>query len=542
MIGLTYARPGRSAIATLLCIAIGITLASAVQSSGAEGPYIPPFQPPLIIKDIYPPTTNISLSGTEGENGWWTSGVTVTLKATDLGVGVDTTMHSIFREGQTMAMALEYKGPFLVKYEGINRVSYYSTDKSGNTETSKAATIKIDNVPPEGSMVIKGSPQYTTNASVTLTLEASDASSGIAKMRFKNEGRSWGSWETYATTKSWSLAPGDSIRKVYTQFKDRAGLTSPEYNDSIILDTSPPSISMTTENGTKIKSSEFELNWTATDSGSGIDHYEVSVDGGSWTSTGTKSSLTVSDLEVGEHTFEIKAVDKTGKSEIYALTISVSKGFLGKFGLLLIILIIAVVAAVLIIWWLRRRPKKPPTPEKMKIQAEPKEIIADGKSTSTITIQLLDKGGKPAGALNDTDVKLSVTSGRLTNQVVKFAKGADTGNTVLVSSTKFGTVNLSAEANGLESASMALNFKEKPRFCMGCGSRMSVKDTRCEKCGASPSHFGGPETKTCHCGTVLPFTANFCSECGAKQGPSGEPSAEEPPAEGPPSGEQPEGE
>jgi NADH pyrophosphatase NudC (nudix superfamily) len=187
---------------------------------------------------------------------------------------------------------------------------------------------------------------------------------------------------------------------------------------------------------------------------------------------------------------------------------------------LLLIIVIAAVAVGAVLYWLSKRPKKPPTPSRLNVKVEPAEVIADGKSSSTITVELMDKKGKPADAQSEVQVTLSATSGRLPSPIVRIPRGRNSGTAVLVSSTEFGTLSISAEATGLEGGTARMTFKEKPRFCMGCGTRMSVKDTVCQKCGASPSHFGGLETKTCHCGTVLPFTASFCTECGAKQQPA----------------------
>jgi len=165
-------------------------------------------------------------------------------------------------------------------------------------------------------------------------------------------------------------------------------------------------------------------------------------------------------------------------------------------------------------------PKMIPKPAKVQIQAEPKELIADGKSKSFITIQLIDKKGNLIAATSDTEVKLKTTGGKLESAVVKIPKGKEKAETVLISSTETGKIDLAADASGLESIDIKLNFMEKPRFCMGCGNRMAVKEATCKKCGASPRDFGGPETRTCHCGAVIPATAKFCSECGAKQAPA----------------------
>jgi len=518
-----------------LAASMGLLL-SLVSALAIDGPYIPPINPYINITfDHIPPVTNISLDGNPGENGWWVSDVTATLSATDPS-GIDRTIYSTRGEGQGFAIVLSYQTPFTIVAEGRNTVTFHSVDKVGNVEDDRQEIVKIDKSPPEGSMVIEGSPEYVTSSSVTLVLSASDAVSGVSAMRFKNDEGSWRPWETYASKKIWGLGSGDGGKTVYAQFKDEAGLTSPAYKAEVVLDTQPPEISSPVENGTKTKSQDFVLNWSATDKGSGIDHYEVRLDDGAWTNVAKTTTYTFSGLDGGEHSLQIKAVDKTGKASTYAVAVTISKGFLGGFGLILLIIIIAAaVAAVLIIWWLKK-PKKKPEPERIKLSAQPAEIVADGKSTSTITVQLLDKKGKPAEAQTDLEVSLTTTSGSFTAPKLRIPKGQDSGTAVLTSSTKFGSISVSATSAGLEQATMTMTFKEKPRFCMGCGSRMSVNDTVCKNCGASPSNFGGPETKTCHCGAVLPYTAKYCSECGAKQPPMGSGASEPKAEEGSPSG------
>ena len=54
-------------------------------------------------------------------------------------------------------------------------------------------------------------------------------------MQFSNDGATWSSPEPYATTKSWTLEPGDGTKTVYVKFKDNVGNWSIAYSDSIIL-------------------------------------------------------------------------------------------------------------------------------------------------------------------------------------------------------------------------------------------------------------------------------------------------------------------
>jgi RNA polymerase subunit RPABC4/transcription elongation factor Spt4 len=157
-----------------------------------------------------------------------------------------------------------------------------------------------------------------------------------------------------------------------------------------------------------------------------------------------------------------------------------------------------------------------PVPAKVELKAEPEEIVADGRSKSFITIQLLDKKGKPIPAPDDTEVKLTTTGGKLESAFVKIPKGKEKAETVLISSRESGKIDLAADASGLDSIDIKLNFTEKPRYCMHCGAMMALNAKACQNCGKTPP--AGVDTKTCpNCGSVIPVVAKFCSECGAGQ-------------------------
>ncbi|GAI18252.1 unnamed protein product, partial [marine sediment metagenome] len=94
----------------------------------------------------------------------------------------------------------------------------------------------VDTTPPSGSLSINGGATYTNSQSVTLTLSAEDA----AQMHFSNDDVSWTSWESYATSKSWTLSSGDGKKTVYVEFKDSTGNVSKTHSDTIILDTTSP--------------------------------------------------------------------------------------------------------------------------------------------------------------------------------------------------------------------------------------------------------------------------------------------------------------
>ncbi|MBP9759784.1 MAG: hypothetical protein KBD24_00255 [Candidatus Pacebacteria bacterium] len=97
-----------------------------------------------IIMDDTPPVTTLSTAGT-GNDPWFRSDITVTLTATDDKTGVASTTYSL-DNGTTW---LDYSAPFTLTGEGKHTVLHRSTDKAGNTEDTKTATLYIDLTAPE---------------------------------------------------------------------------------------------------------------------------------------------------------------------------------------------------------------------------------------------------------------------------------------------------------------------------------------------------------------------------------------------------------
>ena len=90
-----------------------------------------------------------------------------------------------------------------------------------------------DTTPPTGTSVsINAGVASTSSLSATLTLAATDAT----QMLISNDsGFAGASWETYATSKSWTLASGDGVKTVYAKFKDATGNMSSAVSDTITV-------------------------------------------------------------------------------------------------------------------------------------------------------------------------------------------------------------------------------------------------------------------------------------------------------------------
>ncbi|WP_185150670.1 OmpL47-type beta-barrel domain-containing protein [Cytobacillus dafuensis] len=102
---------------------------------------------------------------------WVKEDVTVTLKAEDELSGVAKTYYSIngseYVEGSS----------FIVKKEGITKISYYSVDAAGNKEEVKTLEVKIDKTAPTVSLALE--EEYKLGATFTLDYYAEDHLSGI---------------------------------------------------------------------------------------------------------------------------------------------------------------------------------------------------------------------------------------------------------------------------------------------------------------------------------------------------------------------------
>lgn len=91
------------------------------------------------------PTTSHSLDPSEpnGENGWYTSNVTVTLTSTDATSGVDYTEYRIDSGSWE-----KYTNAFTVSEDGNHTIDYYSVDNAGNDESVNSVSFKIDKTEP----------------------------------------------------------------------------------------------------------------------------------------------------------------------------------------------------------------------------------------------------------------------------------------------------------------------------------------------------------------------------------------------------------
>jgi len=101
------------------------------------------------------------------------------------------------------------------------------------TVDDSTVTITLDYTPPSSTTIsINSGAETATETAATLTLAATDATD----MMISNSSAFTGaSWETYATSKSWTLSEASDTATVYAKFRDTYANASSAINDTITL-------------------------------------------------------------------------------------------------------------------------------------------------------------------------------------------------------------------------------------------------------------------------------------------------------------------
>jgi hypothetical protein len=174
--------------------------------------------------------------------------------------------------------------------DGPRTVSLQVRDIVGNSGQILNDTIILDtHGPAEMSVRINGDANCTNSTSVTLNITASEPApgSGLADMSLSPDGKSWGMWEPFQTSRTYSLLAVDGIKTVYLRVRDRAGNIGGPVSDGILLDTvAPVSLAITISNGnafTTNLSVSVQVRASDPEPASGVGEMAFSEDDISWT-------------------------------------------------------------------------------------------------------------------------------------------------------------------------------------------------------------------------------------------------------------------
>ena len=276
-----------------------------------------------IILENAPPSGLVIVSG--GEPFVSTETVSLDVSATDAATGVAEVGLSNDGTAWTTRPYAPTQSWQLSSGDGNKTVQVKWRDGYGNWSEPVADTIALDRSGPTGSVSIAGGAGSTSSPTVSLSVQAIDAVSGVAEVALSNDGSAW-TTRTYASTQAWTLTTGTGVKTVYAKWRDAAGNWSDPASDTINLIASVPDAVApvaTLPRNSFVTGSILGtrppvlFSWTGSDALSGIGHYEfgLSTDGHAYTAT--NSSLASPTLTLGltaGHTYRarVRAVDVAG--------------------------------------------------------------------------------------------------------------------------------------------------------------------------------------------------------------------------------------
>ena len=199
-------------------------------------------------------------------------------------------------------------------------------DGAGNVGAGSTASARPapEFTAPTGTVSINGGAAYTKTASVTLTMNAMDAS-GVTRMCISNTGTCT-SWEPYATSKAWSLGSANGPATVSVWFKDRyENQSGSPAKASITVDTTAPTGGSLNAAQGALNSKQVMLNWSAATDVYGVSTYRLvfapgmtapaSCSAGIMLNNNANMNFTHSGLTAGNaYSYRLCALDRAGNA------------------------------------------------------------------------------------------------------------------------------------------------------------------------------------------------------------------------------------
>ncbi len=269
--------------------------------------------------DSTPPSTAYRIEGSQGQNGWYTSPLTVTLIATDDVAGVSTTHYRINNGGwQTGAQ-------FLLTGDGFYTLLFYSEDAAGNIETGIPLQLKLDTAAPGVPTAVETIPSGWSRVNRFSVQWANPSDlSGLAGVYYRMDGtpagNTDGTFSPLTNRLDGLTVPSEGVHSLFIWLRDNAG--NADYRNraqapALKYDATPPT---TTAALTGLAGTEgwyrgpVSVTLTATDNTSGLAFLRYRLDAGPWIVT-TASSVSLQIATPEKHVLAFAAEDVAGNVE-----------------------------------------------------------------------------------------------------------------------------------------------------------------------------------------------------------------------------------
>ncbi|MCX6031067.1 MAG: hypothetical protein NT169_17440 [Chloroflexi bacterium] len=274
--------------------------------------------------DATPPATAYLIEGTQGQNGWFTSPLTVRLVPTDSGSGVATTVYRI-NDGPWQTGVL-----FQLTTDGAYTLVFYSVDVAGNVETTFPVQVKLDTAAPTAAIAIQTTPANWSQVNRFNIQWANPTDlSGIAGVYYRLDTEPTapddGIFSPLTNRLDNLTVPDEGIHRLYLWLRDNAG-NADHRNRAIApllrYDATPPTTAAQAQGVAGTEGwyrSVVTVTLDATDAQSGVVSTRYSLDAGPWT-VGASIAITIPE----KHVLEYSSEDVAGNVEpMHRLTIRI---------------------------------------------------------------------------------------------------------------------------------------------------------------------------------------------------------------------------
>jgi hypothetical protein len=258
--------------------------------------------------DTTSPTTTANATPAPNSAGWNRSDVNILISATDPDGVTDVAQIGYRASGPQPIAPVWVPAPAATVHigaEGLTPLTYYSSDRAGNTDVATTLRLMIDKTPP--SLTCGNAPDGQWHATdVVFACSATDSVSGLAQS----------SDTSFAL--STNVAPGTETSSAVTDnhqvcdVAENCATAGPISGNKV--DKKPPAIAITSPSGTYVIGQAVMANYNCSDGGSGVASCSGPVANGSSADTGRAGTID----------FTVHAADKVANSASQSVQYTVS--------------------------------------------------------------------------------------------------------------------------------------------------------------------------------------------------------------------------
>ena len=206
---------------------------------------------------------------------------------------------------------------------GDHAVQVTATDRAGNS-VDVTVPFHFDPNAPLLSITAPARNSFVKAKDVTVSWTASDSGSGLASLQLSVDSAPPVDLALDAT--SHTLAGlSESGHDVTLVAKDAAGNVATE-TIVFAVDVTPPVLTIIAPTGSYVSTKDLPLIWAGSDSNSGIDRFELALDGGTPVSVMEAFGYTFPNVGEGAHSVVVRAIDRAGNdvSKTVSVTVDVT--------------------------------------------------------------------------------------------------------------------------------------------------------------------------------------------------------------------------